>query len=352
MDDPRFDALTRAFGRGGSRRTLLKGLLGLGSVAGAGAVLHDTEAARRGYSGPPTPSAVPTLPSQPTEPAPLPTATVVPSCPGSQTPCGADCCCSSGSTKCGAECCDDGVSSCCDSACCFGLCYGEELCCPYPREFCSASGACCELGETCGGAGCAPGPGPCGAIGAACSAGGDCCAPNVCADGACAAECPAGSRDCDGVCYPGGCCSDSDCGGSCLVCGSDHVCHDCADAGQCLNCDASSGTCVAGCQAGFVCQSGQCVVDCPTGTAICYITEAGFAPPHATCCGGGSFCDSCVLPGGDCDCVPTEGGGPGINCPPPQYACCGTNPNGNNTCVCCTSGQTCDSSGTAGVCNG
>lgn len=55
MDDSRFDALIRAFGRGGSRRTLLKGLLGLGGLVAAGSTLDDTEAARRGYPGPPTP---------------------------------------------------------------------------------------------------------------------------------------------------------------------------------------------------------------------------------------------------------------------------------------------------------
>lgn len=184
MDDRRFDALIRAFGRGGSRRALLRGLLGLGGVTAAGATLHGVEAARRGYSGPPTPGPLPTQAPQPTEPAPLPTATNAPYCPGRQTPCGADCCCPAESAKCGAECCDNGVSTCCDNSCCFGLCYGEELCCPYPQEFCAASGACCELGETCEAAGCAQRPGPCAAIGDACSTGSDCCAPNVCSDGA------------------------------------------------------------------------------------------------------------------------------------------------------------------------
>ena len=53
MDGRRFDTLTRAFGQRGSRRTLLKGLLGLGGLTAA-AVLHDTKAAQRGQSGPPT----------------------------------------------------------------------------------------------------------------------------------------------------------------------------------------------------------------------------------------------------------------------------------------------------------
>src|SRR5687768_9474074 len=125
MDDRRFDALTRALGKGGSRRTLLKGLLGLGGVTAAGAVLRETDAARRGYSGPQTPGPQPTLPPQPTAPPPLPTATTVPKCPGIQVPCGADCCCPAGNTKCGSDCCPDGQAECCDGACCYGTCYGE-----------------------------------------------------------------------------------------------------------------------------------------------------------------------------------------------------------------------------------
>ena len=171
MDDRRFDALIRAFGQGGSRRALLKGLLGLGGVTAAGAVLHDTEAARRGYSGPSTstPGPQPTLPPQPTEPPPAPTGTTVPSCPGNQMPCGADCCCPAGHTKCGPDCCPDGQATCCDNACCSGTCFGEELCCPSPREFCAVSGQCCGPAETCGAEGCASGT--CGGIGAACSTG-------------------------------------------------------------------------------------------------------------------------------------------------------------------------------------
>ena len=290
MDDRRFDALTRALGQGGSRRALLKGLLGLGGMTTASAtLLRETDAARRGQSGPAVPTALPTLAVPATQP-PAPLATSVPQCPGIQTPCGADCCCPPGNTKCGPDCCADGEAECCGNACCLGTCYGEELCCP------------------------------------------------------------PGSRVCDGGCYPGGCCSDADCGGACLVCGSDHVCRSCADSGQCLICDTGSGTCIAGCPTGFVCQGSQCVVDCPSGSTVCLYTEPGQPLPNPTCCGGGSFCDSCEVPG-NCVCVPLQGGGPAVYCPPPQFGCCGTNPNGENTCTCCTSGQTCDSSGTAGSCN-
>src|SRR6478736_446946 len=116
MDDRRFDALARAVARGTSRRSVLKGLLGLGGVAIAGDALleEDALAARR-----PTPTPKP------------------PRCPGQQIPCAAGCCCPAGLETCGPACCTEdsipaplpGHSECCDGACCAGTCYGEELCC-------------------------------------------------------------------------------------------------------------------------------------------------------------------------------------------------------------------------------
>ncbi len=71
MDDRRFDALTRALGRDVSRRTLIKGLLGIGGLAAvSSAVFDDTDAARRGFSAPNLPQQTP----QSTE-APIGTAT-------------------------------------------------------------------------------------------------------------------------------------------------------------------------------------------------------------------------------------------------------------------------------------
>jgi hypothetical protein len=155
MDDARFDALTRRFGQNGSRRALLKGLLGLGGVATAGAVLHDTEAARRGQSGPPTTGPAPTFPS--TVFPPSPTATTAPRCPGIQSPCGSECCCPAGNTKCGPDCCPDGQAECCDNECCYGTCYGEELCCPTGQlvcnDVCLPPGGCCTDAD-CAGARC------------------------------------------------------------------------------------------------------------------------------------------------------------------------------------------------------
>ena len=62
MDDRRFDAIARNLASGTSRRSLLKGILGLGSLIGGVAQLHNADAARRGFSGPVFPPLVPTEP--------------------------------------------------------------------------------------------------------------------------------------------------------------------------------------------------------------------------------------------------------------------------------------------------
>jgi hypothetical protein len=57
MDDWRFDRLTKRLASACTRRQMLKGLLGLGAVgAGAELVSNRTDAARRGFSGPPFPT--------------------------------------------------------------------------------------------------------------------------------------------------------------------------------------------------------------------------------------------------------------------------------------------------------
>lgn len=61
MDDRRFDTIARQLGAGSSRRSVFKGLLGIGGVAAVGMAMHgQTEAARRGFSGPFAPTPVPT----------------------------------------------------------------------------------------------------------------------------------------------------------------------------------------------------------------------------------------------------------------------------------------------------
>lgn len=85
MDDRRFDAIVKSLAEGKSRRTVLKGILGLGGAALAGGALleGDTDAARR-----------------PTNPTPTPV-----KCPGQQVVCGNTCCCPTGQSKCGPDCC-------------------------------------------------------------------------------------------------------------------------------------------------------------------------------------------------------------------------------------------------------
>jgi hypothetical protein len=89
MDDRRFDAFTRRLGSHSSRRSILKGLLGVGGIAATGAVIHgQTEAARRGFSGPSFP-----FPSPPT---PSPTPVCIPDggpCTGATV---GDCCSNNG----------------------------------------------------------------------------------------------------------------------------------------------------------------------------------------------------------------------------------------------------------------
>lgn len=137
MDGSRFDSLVKSLATGTSRRRLLKGLLGIGAVAGAGSAARSgsTGAARR-------PSATPTS---------------TPKCPGKQTWSGGACICqappAAGTEKCGPDCCNPTAtgaahSECCDNACCFGTCYGEELCCPTGHNVCDGV-ACCAPGQTC-----------------------------------------------------------------------------------------------------------------------------------------------------------------------------------------------------------
>ena len=165
MDDRRFDALVKSLASGKSRRSILKGFVGLGGAAALGSALRDpgAEAARR-----PTPT-----------PRPV-------KCPGSQQWDGTKCACTTGET-CGPDCCLIG-SECCDGACCFGHCYGEELCCSYDN-WCDAANQCCQDGETCcGEQGCVRiEEGDCGCDGE-CPQGFECCGGQCCATGFCAGE--------------------------------------------------------------------------------------------------------------------------------------------------------------------
>jgi hypothetical protein len=147
MDDDRFDQFTRTFARSGSRRTLLKSLLGLGGVAAAGAALHDADAARRGYAGPPIPA------PRPTEP-PLGECIALECngqcCDRHATVCCGGFCCTGGCHE--TECCGAGNTYCDGYGCCAGICLDHDpTCCPHNQicgaECCGDGGYCCEKAD-------------------------------------------------------------------------------------------------------------------------------------------------------------------------------------------------------------
>ncbi|HET9659156.1 MAG TPA: hypothetical protein VFP05_02425 [Thermomicrobiales bacterium] len=270
MDDRRFDALVRSLASGQSRRTVLKGLLGLGGLA-AGAGVQVADAARR--------------------PAPNPT---VPKCPGRQTWNGVICGCPTGSDQCGAECCDTGVSVCCDNACCHGECYGEELCCPAGRVVCD--GTCCASGEQC----CERnGTGVCVPANVTCCASDADCASHV---------------YCDQLVAHHSTCVDWICADSIQNCQGSDVCtsYGCLDgvcsASPILNCCESD----TECQAVDACTPADCL-DTHTCNAVSTCAEGTFCSTEGECIRGAGYCtqiadcrqyDYCAFPNGyPHDCV-------------------------------------------------
>lgn len=290
MDDRRFDSLVKSFAGGASRRSVLKGLLGLGGAAVTGGALFGREAsaARR----------------------PAPTATP-PKCPGVQVWGANGCTCPPAApNQCGPACCTGEPgdpqgpdhTECCDGACCHGLCFGEELCCPWPQTFCVDAQECCDPGVTvcCGEAGCCAG---------------GCCQDGQGNDLCCSGDTP---KCCAGdTCIAAdGCCDASDCGpGECWSC-VDHQCMsdwskcaggcvDCID-GTCRTVDANCGdgnacttdTCNAdgSCSQTFHCTSDDCCDDgyvCNTNTCN---PDGTCAPPVVDCRNEGCQCfpsDSC-----------------------------------------------------------
>ncbi len=59
MDHQRFDELTRALASGRNRRSVLRGMLGLGGALAGAAAVTSADAARRGFSGPKLPTPPP-----------------------------------------------------------------------------------------------------------------------------------------------------------------------------------------------------------------------------------------------------------------------------------------------------
>lgn len=349
MDDRRFDRLTKAVASGASRRSLLKGLLGLGGAAlvGGSVVTLEAVAARR--------------------PAPTPRP---PRCPGKQIPSGGQCLCPSDVPhKCGPDCCTGASgdlpvpnhSECCDNACCFGTCYGEELCCPTnpgPGEqppmaqYCPGIGdspaLCCQNDTHCCGAGTRENACVDFSTGACCSA--DDCGPLE--EGACRWECTANS--CISVfCVEGTMCCHGDCVSTSLF----EFCP--TDPNEC--CATGSETC---CGSNGCCADDQCNLEadicCSAGETVCGSGIDACCGSTERCCGGDTCCtqDHCTTEGNCCagddiactsDCCPVDrcvegfgccsvgtiacGGG---CCPIPEYFC-----NSNQECECVAGTEAC-----------
>lgn len=325
MDDRRFDALTKALAKGSNRRSVLKGLLGLGGAALTGEVLRQgaAEAARR-----PTPAPTPVK------------------CPGHQFPCDDGCCCPDGETGCGPACCQDikfsppdhRYSECCDNQCCFGACYGEELCCPTnlrggnenpqppSHRICeTVDGAvCCPYDRVC----CLV-DGCCDTICSGGAGGADFCCPadDICAGGSSSDDlCCEGDTVCCGAGANGNVCADlSDDDDNCGACGN--VCGGCSSCqnGVCLPEDDLCLACET-CQLDAQTNSYVCVNDC-TGCAECQASELN---PAGNCFPLDSECLSCQV----CELNDTGNGGACENDCPGDCGNCVRNPEtGAGVCV-------------------
>ncbi|MCA9859779.1 MAG: hypothetical protein KC438_08660, partial [Thermomicrobiales bacterium] len=280
MDNRRFDSLVKGLAAGASRRTLIKGVLGLGGGVALGGTLLEsgTEAAAR-----PTPTPKPVR------------------CPGNQIVVNGQCTCPAGLSACGPDCCNTSVpkgtqpySECCDNACCFGHCYGEELCCPWPRVFCEVNQECCsgEQNQCCGSEGCCATACCPAADGSALCCEGD--TPKCCAGDTCIPE--------------SGCCSDEECPG-CQTC-QGHICVD--DNTQCAGClDCANAQCVtnnANCADGNACTQDICATDGNCSNPFYCSSDSccddGNACTHNVCDTGSGVCSynfDCRLGSGCCN---------------------------------------------------
>ena len=330
MDSKRFDGLTRALATGQSRRSIIKGLFGLGAAAAVSSVLPDATEARR--------SSISTAPSTTT---PAPTTTSLPPCAG---------------VRCGHECCAT-ADQCCDGECCAAgsVCLARRLDCSTSQceEKCCTPLTCEDtppagLGEPCG----TPWDDGCGGtIDCGCKEGicdptqGVCVIPTTtlppdvvaCLGVANYDECVGMSGYCcNGQCYDTfECCNPNDCD-VCAVCENfqcvevqDHtqcvndfcatapnsttcggtnrccngVCQGCCDDRDCSDDDAN---CVEGQCFGGVCQD---VYRCDSNQTCCPGSGGYCCDSDETCCSGeclaGTTCPVSCSGQQDCASIPT-----------------------------------------------
>ncbi len=386
MDGQQFDWFVRSFATRASRRSLLKGLIGLGG-ASAGGILPTPGVDARSISTRPTvpPPAKPTIPTTTT-------------CPPGESACGSTCCpedaCRRDGTCCdvpgdvvctgGLVCCSAGTCArsgnadfCCDGQDGHGSFPCGLECCPTSEQCCDRE--CCNATHTCLTRVFPEGPFVQEEV---------CCPTHLtcddrCCDGACFDPsstfvfepisptsapqparpgltcCPAGRVVCrnEGLGTPTcidpayQCCNNPDCPQ--LTASGNEACWACI-----------ANTCVAVAQGGTgdcpdcqVCDgSHECVADTDANEAQC-----GVSPDHICCDGrcepaSGSSCAGSTCPAGTCGgletCCPLSAGQWGC-CPYPEAICCGV---GSHCCpstlpICCPGSEGCCESGMI-CCNG
>ena len=320
MDGNRFDQLTRSLASGSSRRSLLKGLLGLGGLAATTLLPTEQSDARRSSSSAPTPP--PPCPGQ----IQCPDATHCCDsalcntqrglcCSAGTLPCDAGCCAPCAGAQCGHECCDSAVQ-CCDGECCASgsscltqLFPGsplvdEETCCRDDLVCDTATTKCCAAWERCctrdGVSYCIPADGCCSAD--------DCTAP---ADPCFQSICPVGDWVCTSIPNPGVPCDD---GNACTTgdtCSADGLCVG-TPVMPTITCPTST---TNGSSTGLC---GTLTSFAPSSTCATSVT---CDPPSGSSVGVGETVVSCSAsgPGGHADCqfsiTVTDTEAPAITCP-------------------------------------
>jgi hypothetical protein len=133
MDDKGFDRLARLIGSGASRRTILKGLLGLGGAVTLRAGPPQVDARDQGSR--PDPPILDAPPATTTQ-APVATTAAPDPCASFTTTCAMDGCCN-GSCTAGGRCCPSGLSICGEDCCATAAqcCGGRALLCGRPRLY-------------------------------------------------------------------------------------------------------------------------------------------------------------------------------------------------------------------------
>ena len=269
MDKQKFDALTRAFAMGTSRRTAIKGIFG-GAV---GVAVASTQLDRAGAQA---------------------TCETVEDC-GAQP------------DSCTVWECNGGI---CETS---GGCPGGEYCCPAQGGSCAE---CCTDAECSNDTYCYNPGDPSDAYCVQCVSNDDCAQPDACTLAACidnicstASACPAGETCCDvdGVgidCVNLNAPGDQYCGACGVVCGPCETCNNGTCVSTCTGCEVcDSGTCIEDCGECEVCDSGTCIPteccydsDCPD----CYFCSDEGICVENLCLIGEECCNGECVPNGEC----------------------------------------------------